>query len=77
MSKSEFSELLQQLGGYSERVDAGKITDDDFIEYQRLEARIIDAYQKGSFHNTKYRVLMAAYCHIKEEARQALRLDRQ
>lgn len=77
MSKSEFTEILKQLGKYSERVDAGKITDDEFVEYQQLEAKITDAYKKGSFHDTKYRVLIAAYYHIKEGARQALGLDRQ
>ena len=41
--KSVFTELLQLLGDYSEKVDNGTFSDDDYTDYQRLEARDIMA----------------------------------
>ena len=73
--KSVFTELLQLLGEYSEKVDDGTLTHDDFGEFQKLESRIIKAYQRGYFHNREYRALTAAYYFIKEGARIVLRLD--
>lgn len=74
--KSVFTELLQLLGDYSEKVDNGTISDDDYIDYQRLEARIINAYKVGYFHNREYEALTGAYYYIKEGARDVLKLDR-
>ena len=74
--KSVFTELLQLLGEYSEKVDDETFSDDDYIDYQRLEARIIDAYKIGYFHNREYRTLTSAYYFIKEGARDILKLDR-
>lgn len=74
--KSVFTELLQLLGEYSEKVDNETFSDDDYIEYQRLEARIINAYKVGYFHNREYEALTGAYYFIKEGARDVLKLDR-
>ena len=74
--KSVFTELLQLLGDYSEKVDNETFSDDDYMDYQRLEARIINAYKNGYFHNREYRALTSAYYYIKEGARDVLKLDR-
>lgn len=74
--KSVFTELLQLLGEYSEKVDNETLSDSDYIEYQKLEVRIIDAYKIGYFHNREYRALTSAYFYIKEGARDILKLDR-
>ena len=74
--KSAFTEMLQLFGEYSEKVDNETFSDSDYIEYQRLEARIIDAYKIGYFHNMEYRALTSAYFYIKEGARDILKLDR-
>lgn len=73
--KSVFTELLQILGDYSEKVDNETFSDNDYIEYQNLEARIINAYKNGYFHNREYRALTSAYYYIKEGARVVLNLD--
>ena len=74
--KSVFTELLQLLGEYSEKVDDETFSDGDYIDYQELESRIINAYKKGYFHNREYRALTSAYYFIKEGARDILKLDR-
>ena len=73
--KSVFTELLQILGAYSEKVDNETFSDNDYIEYQNLEARIINAYKNGYFHNREYRALTSAYYYIKEGAQAVLNLD--
>ena len=73
--KSVFTELLQILGDYSEKVDNETFSDNDYIEYQNLEARIINAYKNGYFHNREYRALTSAFLFIKEWARDVLGLD--
>lgn len=72
---SVFTEYLQQLAGYSEKVDTGAFTHDDFIEYQRIEPRIVKAYKDGRFHDREYRALIAVYQYVKEGARIILGLD--
>ena len=73
--KSVFTELLQILGDYSEKVDNAAFSDNDYIDYQNLEARIINAYKNGYFHNREYRALTSAYYYIKEGAQTVLNLD--
>lgn len=74
--KSVFTELLQLLGDYSEKVDNGTFSDDDYTDYQRLEARIVDSYKIGYYGNVEYRALTSAYYYIKGGAREVLNLDR-
>ena len=74
--KSVFTELLQQLGEYSEKVDDGTLTHDDFGQFQFLEPQIISAYKSGHIHNIEYRVLTGAYYYIKDGAREVLGLDK-
>ena len=73
--KSAFTKLLQLLGNYSEKLDNETLTHDDFTEFQRIEPRIIEAYQKGSYRRHEYMVLTGAYYYIKTKARILLRLD--
>lgn len=74
MSISVFTEYLKTLADYSGKVDTGEITPEDYIEYQELEARIINAYQKGYFTSQQYKSLTAAYYEIKDGFRVVLGL---
>lgn len=73
--KPEYTKLLQLLGAYSEKVYSGTLTDNDYVDFQRIESRIIEAYKNGKFDNEEYRSLARAYYHIKAAARAVLRLD--
>ena len=73
--KPEYTEVLQLLGAYSEMFYSGMFTDNDYINYQRIEQRIIEAYENGQLDNEEYERLIRAYCYIKEAARTVLRLD--
>ena len=73
--RSAFTKLLQRLGAYSEKVDDGTLSDDDFVDFQELEPRIIAAYQRRHFHRNEYLILTGAYYYIKTKARILLRLD--
>ena len=71
----EYIELLQLLGAYPEKVYSGTLTDNDYVDFQRIESRIIEAYKNGKVDNEEYRLLARAYYHIKAAARAVLRLD--
>lgn len=71
-----FTELLTALAGYSAAVDVGTVSHNDFAEFQKLEPRIIRAYQNGYYKHTEYRTLYNAYLYIKEGFRIVLGLDR-
>lgn len=72
---SVFTEILQALGEYSEKVDCGTITQEDYTEYQQTGARIIRAYKTGRFQNDEYRALLGIYHYTAEGARYVLGLD--
>ena len=73
--RSAFTKLLQRLGAYSEKVDDGSLTDNDFVDFQALESRIIGEYQSRHFHRNEYLILTGAYYYLKTKARILLRLD--
>lgn len=75
-STSVFTDYLKTLANYSEKIDNGEVTHTDFIEFQRLEARITKAYQTGYYHDREYRALNAIYFYLKEGFRIVLQLDR-
>lgn len=75
-STTVFTEYLKTLADYSERVDNGQISHDDFIEFQKLEPRITKAYQNGYFKHPEYSALNTIYFFIKDGFRIVLQLDR-
>lgn len=70
-----FTEVLRDLAEWSERVDDGSITNNEFAELQRLEPRILRARHEGRFEADEYRALMSIYHYIKDGARCVLHLD--
>lgn len=72
---SVFTEILQALGEYSEKVDTGELSPDDYTEYQQLKARTIRAYKTGRFNNDEYRALLGVYHYIEAGARYVLEMD--
>ena len=75
-STSVFTDILTALAGYSAAVDTGAASHNDFTDFQKLEARIINAYQTGYFKHTEYRTLYNAYSYIKAGFRVVLGLDK-
>ena len=75
-STTVFTDYLKTLADYSEKVDNGEVTHTDFIEFQKLEARIIKAYQTGYFKHPEYSALTTIYSYIKDGFRIVLQLDR-
>lgn len=73
--KSLFTDILQELGRYSEQVDCGTITQDEHRDYQQLEGRIIRAHESGRFQEGEYRALIEAFRYIEAGARIVLGLD--
>lgn len=76
MKKSAFSVFIEELAGHSVALD-NSVTNEDFGELQKLESRIINAYQDGAFpshavYKSLYNIAMAL--HKNYEA--ALGLDR-
>ena len=74
-STSVFTDILQELAQQSATVDMGTVTHADFVEFQRMEARIIKAYQTGYYKHTEYRTLINAYYYIKDGYRVVLGLN--
>ena len=69
---SVFTDILKELCEYSEKVDMGTATHEDFGSLQKLQSRIIKAYREGHFHVPEYSALMTIYSRNMEEYRQAL-----
>ena len=74
MSISIFTEYLEILATYSDKVDAADVTPDEYIDYQRLEDRLLTAHNRGYFKQQDYKALMGIYYHIKEGFREVLGL---
>ena len=70
-----YAEHLGALAEWAERVDSGDITDDEFVELQQWEARIIRAYKGGRYGRAEYQSLVTAYNYAMDGARVVLRLD--
>ena len=71
---SVFTEYLTALAGYSRKVDSGNVTDSEFIEFQKLEARITNAYKVGYYKEPEYRALIQIYQYLKDGFRIVLGL---
>lgn len=72
---SVFTEILKELAEYSAAVDNGTATHEDFIEFQKLGVRIINAHNRGYFNRRQYSALDNAYFDIKEGFRIILNLN--
>ena len=73
---SVFTDYLKTLADYSERIDTGEVTHDDFSDFQKLNTRITKAYQTGYFHKGEYEALIEIYYYLKDGFRIVLGLDR-
>ena len=73
---SVFTELLTQLAQYSAAVDACTVSHSDFIEFQRLEARIINAHNNGYINHTQKQALYNIAQGLHSDFRMILGLDR-
>lgn len=77
MQTSVFSEHLAALLKHSLKIDADTGTGEDFIELQRLEARITNAHQTGYYTGDAARALSTIAAELHKNYRTALKLDRQ
>ena len=75
MQTSVFSEHLAALLKHSLKLDADTGTGEDFIELQKLEARIIDAQQTGHYTGKAARALSSIAAELHKDYRTALKLD--
>lgn len=69
---SVFTDILKELCEYSEKVDTGAATHEDFANLQKLEPRIINAYRECRFRSARYIALMNIYNTTMEAYRYAL-----
>ena len=63
---SVFTDHLKILAEYSEKVDMGTATDDDFADFQQMLPRIIKAMQDGYYKMPEYVALTKIFYIIKE-----------
>ena len=74
---SVFTDHLKILAEYSEKVDMGTATDDDFADFQQMLPRIIKAMQDGYYKMPEYVALTKIFYIIKEGFRVVLGLDQE
>ena len=72
---SVFTDHLKTLAEYSEKVDMGTVTNDDYVDFQQILPRIIKAMQDGYYKMPEYVALTKTYYIIKEGFRVVLGLD--
>lgn len=72
---SVFTDHLKTLAEYSEKVDMGTVTNDDYVDFQRMLPRITKAMQDGYYKMPEYEALTRAYHIIKDSFRVVLGLD--
>lgn len=72
---SVFTELLQALAAYSEKVDKAEVTDNDFLEFQDIKSQIIRGYHAKYFGGDEYTALNSIYHIVKDGFREVLGLD--
>lgn len=75
MQSSVFSDHLAELLKHSLALDAAAGTNDDFVELQQLEARIVKAPQTGYYSAAESRALSTIAAKLHAEYRTALKLD--
>ena len=76
MQTSVFSECLAALLKHSLKLDGGLQTDTDFLELQRLEARITKAHSNNYFNGKSAQALSLIAQELHSDYRQALNLNR-
>lgn len=74
---SVFTDHLKTLAEYSEKVDMGTVTNEDYIAFQQVLPRIIKAMQDGYYKMPEYVALTKTYYIIKEGFRVVLGLDQE
>lgn len=74
---SVFTDHLKTLAEYSEKVDMGTVTDDDYVDFQQILPRIIKAMQDGYYKMPEYVALTKIFYIIKEGFRVVLGLDQE
>lgn len=72
---SVFTDHLKILAEYSEKVDSGTATDEDFADFQQMLPRIIKAMQDGYYKMPEYVALTRTFYVIKDSFRVVLGLD--
>ena len=75
INTSVFTDHLKILAEYSEKIDTGTVTDDDYVDFQQILPRIIKAMQDGYYKMPEYVALTKTYYIIKEGFRVVLGLD--
>ena len=70
-----FTNYLKRLSEYSEHVDAGTVTGDEYSEFQGLLYELGEARDTKKLANNQYTALCASYFVLKYELRDALGLD--
>lgn len=75
MQTSVFSECLAALLKHSLKLDGGTGTDIDFIDLQKLEARITRAHNNSYFDGAGAQALTAIAGRLHKEYRTALKLN--
>lgn len=74
---SVFTDHLKILAEYSEKVDMGTATDEDYADFQQMLPRIIKAMQDGYYKMPEYVALTKIFYIIKEGFRVVLGLDQE
>ena len=74
---SVFTDHLKTLAEYSEKVDMGTATDEDYADFQQMLPRIIKAMQDGYYKMPEYVALTKIFYIIKEGFRVVLGLDQE
>ena len=72
---SVFTDHLKILAEYSEKVDMGTATDEDYADFQQMLPRIIKAMQDGYYKMPEYVALTKIFYIIKDGFRVVLGLD--
>ncbi len=72
---SIYTEYLQQLARHSRRLDNMSMTNNTFVEFQRLEAAIIDAHKKGYYGAAEEKQLATIATALHDKYRYCLDLN--
>lgn len=64
-----FDEILEKLAAISTAVESESV----FIEIQKEQAHILNAYKQGYFHHREYKALYAISEIIRDNVREVLR----
>ncbi len=73
MNISVFTEIVLKIAHYSELIENMQISHDDFVEYQKLETRIINARETRHITHAQYKPLIHIYYLLLTDFRNALK----